>query len=451
MPVPTWRLAVAAAMGSIVVLLAPVDPWIALAVVNALLLVLAVVDWRRAVPPDRLDVEREVPGVVGLDAPAEVRWRVHNPTGRALRLRLADQLGPSLRPDSRRAALRVPANGRAGARTRIRPSRRGRFAPAQVTLRIEGPWGLAARQGPQHVPGIIRVYPPFHSRDEAELRINRARILEVGLRSAQGRGGGTEFDALREYSEDDEFRRIDWAATARAHKPIVRTYRAERNQTILTLLDSGRIMAGLVEPFQRSVLADTAAGRAPAVPRLDHAMDAVMMLTAVSTRLGDRAGFIAFADEVRRVVPPGHTRGQLARVTEAMYDLEPRLVESDYRSAFTESITRFRRRALLVLLTELGPAAAEETLLPALPLVVRDHLVIVAGVRDPAVERWAMAAPTDAAAAYRKTAAVQSLGQRRRLVARLRALGATVIDAVPGRMAPELADAYLKVKATGRL
>jgi uncharacterized protein (DUF58 family) len=180
-------------------------------------------------------------------------------------------------------------------------------------------------------------------------------------------------------------------------------------------------------------------------------MDAVLMLTAVSTRLGDRAGLVAFADEVRGVVPPGHTRAQLTRVTEVMYDLQPRLVESDYRGAFAHTLGHFRRRALLVVLTELIPAAVEETLLPALPLVLRNHLVLVAGVRDPAVDRWAQAVPTEARTAYRKAAAVQALEERRRIVQRMRGMGATVIDAVPGRLSPQLADAYLNVKATGRL
>lgn len=190
--------------------------------------------------------------------------------------------------------------------------------------------------------------------DEAELRITRARILDVGLRSAQGRGAGTEFDSLREYSVDDEYRRIDWAATARSGKPIVRTYRAERNQTLLMLLDTGRVMAGRVR-------SPAAAGAGWGdVPRLDHAMDAVMMLTAVSTRLGGRVGLVAFSDQVRSTVGPGHTRGHLTRVTEAMYSLE--LVESDYLRAFTETLARFRRRALLVVLTELIPEAAAAAL-----------------------------------------------------------------------------------------
>jgi uncharacterized protein (DUF58 family) len=456
-PVLTWRLVAAAAVGSLVVLLLPVPPPLGLWVVNGVLLVAAAADWLLAARPADLEVERELPGIVPLGAEARVTWRIsHRPgpdpgaegsggpgrdprpavlAGRGIRVRVADELAPSLGAVTRRARVVVPPRGRAAAETLIRPSRRGRFAPTEVVVRVEGPLGLAARQGRRRLPGVLRVYPPFESRDEAELRVNKARILEVGLRSAQGRGGGTEFDSLREYGVDDEFRRIDWAATARSAKTIVRTYRAERNQTVLLLLDSGRTMAGRV--------AD--------VPRLDHAMDAVMLLTSLATRLGDRAGLVAFDREVRAVVGPGHARDQLARVTEAMYQLQPLLVESDYRGAFAETLTRFRRRAMLVVLTELAEQAVTETLLPALPLIARDHLVVVASVADPEVRGWALATPVEPGAAYRKAAAVAALADRRRTVARLRGLGAVVVDAPPGRLAPELADAYLRVKATGRL
>lgn len=443
MPVPLSRLAVVAAAGALAVLAVPGDARVVLAAVNGLILLAALLDFVRAPAPARIGVERELPAVVGLDTAAVVRWRITSPSRRALRIRLADELAPSLRADSRRAAVAVPPRGAATASTAIRPGRRGRFTPTELTVRVEGPWRLVARQSVRSLPGVLRVLPPFRSRQEAELRIDRARLLEVGLRSAQGRGGGTEFDQLREYGPDDEFRRIDWAATARTNRAIVRTYRAERNQTVLTLLDSGRVMAGVVD--------DPALVGVGPIPRLDHAMDAVMMMTAVATRLGDRAGLVAFADDIRAVVGPGASRGQLVRVTEAMYDLTPRLVESDYRRAFAEALGRYRRRALLVVLTELAPEAVEETLVPALPLVVRDHLVVVAGVRDPEVDRWARAVPTEARTAYRKAAAVQALEARRLVVGRLRGLGATVVDAVPGRLAPELADAYLRVKATGRL
>lgn len=279
--------------------------------------------------------------------------------------------------------------------------------------------------------------------------MDRSHHLQVGLRAAQGKGGGTEFDSLREYTIDDEFRRIDWSATARARKPIVRTYRAERNQTVLVLLDTGRTMAGRIP-----LSAGAASDRGPegeTIPRLDHAMDAVMMMTAVATRLGDRTGLVCFGEDVRSVVPPHSGRQQLQAVTEAMYRLQPQLVESNYRAVFSETLTRFRRRALLVVLTELASQAVPETLLPALPMVLRSHLLLIAAVRDPQVEHWARVVPADAGAAFRKAAAVQALDRRARTVTRLRALGAVVIDAPPGRLAPDLADAYLTMKATARL
>lgn len=435
LPAVSGRLGAAAAAVALFLLLAPSRQGLALWAANGVLAILVLVDLALAVSPSRVTIGRELPGIVPLGGEATVAWRVTNPTARSLKVEVADDLAPSLRAGRRRLRLTLPARGTVAASTVVRPTRRGRFEPADLTVRTWGPLGLAARQRTRRQPGLLRVYPPFKSREEAELRIDRARLLDIGLRSAPGLGGGTEFEQLRDYTVDDEFRRIDWAATARSNKAIVRTYRAERNQTVVALLDCGRVMAGRVED----------------VPRVEHAMDAVMMLTYLATRLGDRAGLVAFGSRVRAVVPPGHQGNQLGRVTEAMYALEPELAESDYRGAVTETLVRFRRRALLVVLSELNEQAVTETLLPVLPLVLRSHLVVVAAVRDPDVERWARSMPTEASAAYRKAAAVHSLAERSRLAARLRGMGATVVDAPPGALAPRLADAYLRAKATGRL
>ncbi|MPZ71994.1 MAG: DUF58 domain-containing protein [Nitriliruptorales bacterium] len=448
MPILTHRLGILAAAGAMAVFFAP-RPVYGFWLVNVGVVLLAAVDWLLTVSPRRLEIEREMPAVVALDTTAEVVWRVRNPSRRRVHLHIADELVPSLRPTSRRASMTVPRGARATARTQINPSRRGLFTLHRITVRTEGPIRLAGRQRTLELAGALRVYPPFRSRREAELRMDRNRQLQVGLRAAQGRGGGTEFDSLREYGIDDEFRRIDWAATARARKPIVRTYRAERNQTVLVLLDTGRTMAGRVA--LSAEVSEAAVGNTDSIPRLDHAMDAVMMMTAVATRLGDRTGLVCFGDRVRAVVPPHTGRHQLSAVTDAMYQLEPQLAESDYRGAFADTLTRFRRRALLVVLTELASQALPETLIPALPMVVRTHLVVIAAVRDPEVEYWARQVPTEAATAFRKAAAVQALDQRTRTISWLRSLGAVVVDALPGRLAPELADAYLNVKATGRL
>ena len=354
---------------------------------------------------------------------------------RRARVTIADELAPSLGARRRRATVTVAPRARAQLSTVLKPSRRGRFVISELVVRIDGPLGLASRQTRRSEPAVLRVYPPFKSRDEAELRIRKARILEVGLRSARGVGGGTEFEQLREYTPDDEFRRVDWAASGRAGKTIVRTYRPERNQTVIVLLDNGRLMAARIDD----------------VPKIEHAMDAVIMLGHVATRLGDKVGMVTFDAVVRTIVPPARHHDQTSRLTEAMYALEPALSESDYRGAFSATLSRFRRRSLIIVLSDLVEEAVGESLLPALPLILRNHVVVVAAVRDPEVVGWAAEVPADPEAAYRKSAAVAALAERDRTISRLRGLGVTVVDAPPGRLAPQLTDTYLSIKSTGRL
>ena len=435
MPVPTRRLAWLFALSAIALALSgspQPETWI---VVVSVLSALAIVDLVLAVSPRIIEVRREVPAVIALGTPATIKWSLRNPTRRPAVVTFADELAPSLGAAMRRVRMRMPRRSTASVGLELRPTRRGEFLVDEIALRVEGPIGLVARQRTRHVPMSIRVFPSFRSKNEAELRINKARILETGLRSAKGLGGGTEFDQLREYTVDDDFRRVDWAATARSGKAIVRTYRAERNQTVINLLDNGRVMAGTVD----------------GVARIEHAMDAVMTLTTVATRLGDRCGLLAFDQEVRSVVSASNSRAQFGRVVEAMFDLEPVFAESDYRGAFSETLVRFRRRAMLVIYTELVEQAVGESLLPALGLIARNHVVVIAAVQDPAVVDWAHGPATTDEDIYRKVAAIGALEERRRTVARLQRLGATVIDAPPRALPMQLADAYLRVKATGRL
>ena len=433
-PVPTGRAALVVAAAGLSVLLWPFGPGSGAALAALVAVVLLLVDLVLAPRPATVGVSRMLPAMISLGNQATVSWTLSNPLRRPLTVRLADELAPSLRASARRARVRLPAGRSMTLSATVDPVRRGRFTPTELVVRVEGPLGLMARQQARRLPAELRVYPSFGSRREADLRIERARILEVGLRSARSRGGGTDFEQLRDYGVDDDSRRIDWAATARADRPIVRTYRAERNQRLLSLLDNGRTMAGQV------------AG----VARVEHAIDAVMMLTSVAARIGDMPGLVAFDTRVRAVVPPRTGRAQLARVTESLFDLVPELSQSDYRGAFTEVLSRFQRRAMLCLMTELDEALVD-TLLPSLPLIARTHLLVVGAVRDPAVATWATEVPHDMDAAYRSAAALSTLRRRQELAALLRAHGAIVVDAPPGRFAPLLTDTYLRVKAAGRL
>ena len=410
--------------------------WTTLWIVEATLLVVFVVDAAAGVSPARIKVFREHADAITLGETATMTWILENHTRTSATVTMTDALWPSLRATRRSVRVRVAGRSRHIATAELWPSRRGRFPFDDVTVRVASPMRLAVRHRTRSVPSTLRVMPAFPSRDEIQRRMRQPRIIDVGIRTLRVKGTGTDFDQLREFRPGDDSRRIDWAATARSQRPIVRQFRAERNQSVVILLDNGRIMAGSV------------AG----VPRVEHAMDAVLGLTHVATHLGDKVGLVTFDRQVRTVAALSQARVQRARVAEAMYLLEPELAESAYLAAFTYATARFRRRSLYVVLTDLVESAVEQAILPAMPILCRRHLVVVAAVQDPEMQQWATpTAGAPASEAFRQAAAISLLQQRSRSSARLTAAGAIVIDAAPGHLTAKLVDTYLELKASGRL
>lgn len=411
----------------------PGGTWAGLAILNGALLVAALLDARAAPGPTDITVTRIHPPSVVQGGRSTLGWQVDNHTDRTVTLRLVDDLAPSLGADDRGAELTVGPHGVATAATEIRPTRRGRFEPEALTVTAAGPLGLVWRQRVRTVPSTLQVLPPFHGRKAAESRIRRARTLELGSRRSRGIGGGSEFEQLREYSQEDQFRHIDWGATARTGRPIVRVYQPEPNQSVIVLLDNGRLMAGNVG----------------GIPRLEHGIDATRTLATVAVALGDRIGLVTFDQQSLAVVPPSSAATQVARLTNVMFDLFPALLESDYAEVFRSTVARFRRRSLLVLVTELTGASAHDSLFPALPTLVRHHHVLIACVRDPELTAWADEAAPDAETAFRAGAAAAALREREAVLTRARALGAKVVDAEPGDLPGMVADAYVNWKIRG--
>lgn len=480
-PVPTWRLGAALLLVALLVLPFGTGAGALWVLANLVVVALAVVDVALTPSPTDFGVARDVDRVMSIDTTADLRWSLQNPAGRAVRVDLADAVPGSLRIGDRRARLRLPARGRAFADQSVTPARRGTIRLGIITLRVRGPLGLMTRQADCDVRDSVRVTPAFPSRNDAELALQQARRHAEGLRTVRLRGQGTDFESLRDYTPDDESRRIDWAATARALKPIVRTYRAERNQQVLILLDHGRTMAGRMgrtavsdwehdggagsgrpsggpgrrpggEPdggaLARAAAADARAGVAP---RLEHAMDAVMALTRVATGMGDRVGLVTFSDVVGASVPPRTGSAQLTRIVQTLADVDVDLVEPDYRVAFAEALVRYRRRAMVVVLTDLAAAPVTESLIPAVPLLSRRHLLLVASPADPTITEWTTRPPRDAAGAYRMAAALRAQADRRRSAGLLSRGGAQVVDAPPLSLPLRLVDAYLDLKSAGRL
>jgi uncharacterized protein (DUF58 family) len=355
-----------------------------------------------------------------------------NPGRRAVRGLLRDAWQPSAGA-SGRVAIGIPAGGRVVVTTTLRPTRRGDKEAGKVTVRSVGPLGLAARQAGRPVPWTVRVLPAFLSHKHLPEKLSRLRALDGQHRSLL-RGQGTEFDSLREYVIGDDVRSIDWRSTAKRSDVVVRTWRPERDRRIVVVLDTGR----------------TSAGRVAGVPRLDAAMDAALLLAALASRAGDRVDLLA-VDRLLRARVLGASRSEvLPKITDAMALLEPELAESDGGLMASTVLATARQRCLVVLLTDLNSAALELGLLPSIGLLATRYQLLVAATADPRLTELS-SARGDAAAVYHAAAAERARAERARMAALLTRRGVDVVDAPPGELAPALADAYLTLKAAGRL
>jgi uncharacterized protein (DUF58 family) len=429
----TGRLAALAAFVAVALLLAPGAGWRAYWLANLGLVLLVVLDLVLAAGVRGLVLTRSGATSVRLGEQAVVSMVVANGSARTARLVVRDAWPPSAAADPRVHRLHVPAGERRRVETTLHPTRRGDRRPERVTVRSLGPLGLAGRQGRHVAPWQVRVLPPFTSRKFLPERLNRLRRLD-GAVLVRGRGAGTEFDSLRDYVAGDDVRSIDWRATARRDSVVVRTWRPERDRRVVAVLDTGR----------------TSAGRVGDAPRLDHAMDAALLLAALASRAGDQVELLAY-DRVQRARVSGGSRTEvLSSLVNAMATLEPVLVEADHRGIVAAVLKRVRRRGLVVLFTELNTAVVEEGLLPALGVLTARHTVIVASVGDPTVDAMLRGRST-VQAVYGAAAAERATAERRRLVALLRRRGVEVVDAPPASFAPAVADAYLALKAAGRL
>jgi uncharacterized protein (DUF58 family) len=427
----TGRVPLLLLLGLVPVLLRPSisTMWLWVLVV----LVAVGLDVALAPSPGTLSVERLPTGRVRSGQQTFSTLALENTGRRTLTLLVRDAWQPSAGATQNRHRLRLEAGGRSLVRTSLRPVRRGELHALGVTVRSRGPLGLATRQRTRPVPGAVRSVPPFESRKHLPSRLARLRDLD-GRSAVRVRGQGTEFDSLREYVRGDDVRSIDWRATARTRSVVVRTWQPERDRRVVLVLDTSRVSAGRVED----------------VPRLDSAMEAALLLTALASRAGDRVDVVAGDRRVRARLRLAGARDATSRLEDALAPLHSEIAEADWAALAGAVQSLGRQRALVCLLTPLEPSAVEEGLLPVLPVLVAHHRVVLASVRDPALDVMA-GSRGDLDGVYAAAAAEQTLARRSETGDLLRTLGVDVLDVPSDSLAPALADHYLALKARGLL
>jgi uncharacterized protein (DUF58 family) len=362
-----------------------------------------------------------------------VRLRIENPTVRPQRLLVRDVPPPAFTLD-----LPVPVFALSLApgevRTfdyRVRPPRRGDALFGSVYVRAVGPLGLirrAVRLADSAQP--VRVYPNLRELRRYDLMVRRGLETQAVGRPVRAPGASTEFERLRDYVPDDDFRRINWKATARRGQPIVNQFEAERSQNLVILLDAGRSMAALAEPEVDDTLdgGDARDDVDAGLTRLDYALNAALLLSYVASVRGDRVALLAYADDVRAFVPPQRGRRALLATVQTLYNLRAEPVEPDHGRAFDFLSKRNLRRSLVVLFTDLADRESSTSLASHVLRAARHHLVVCVTLGDPNVRRPAEQVPVDSRGLYEKMVAQQLLDDRAAVLGRFAAPRVLTVD-----------------------
>ncbi len=318
---------------------------------------------------------------------------------------------------------------------RVRPPRRGDYHFGDLHLRWISPLRLLTRQARYAIGTSVKVYPNLSGVHAYDLVVRKNRIWELGLRATRVLGTGSEFERLRDYLPDDEYRRINWKATARRGKPISAEYQTERSQNLVALLDVGRMM--------RSPVGD--------VEKVDYAINAVLLLAYVATGKGDRVGMLAFADQPLLWLAPRTGRGQFYRMLEALYAVQAQRVEPDYGAALSYFSLQQQKRSLAILFTDITGSVGMDALVAQMVRLRRTHLPLLVTVADPAVQALLEQPVRDSRSLYQRTAAEQALDERALTLERLRANGVSTLDVPADQLSVAVINRYLELKARTQL
>lgn len=408
---------------------APPLQWIA-GLYVLVVLSLCIVDSRLAGDVSCFEISRQHDTKLSLGAENPIYVRVRNRGRRPATIWVRDEPPDAFEIGTRILAADIGARSSWEGVYHVRPLRRGDYRFGDLNLRWRGPLGLTVRQARIAAAGPVKVYPNLLDVRRYDLLLRRNRLQEMGLRHTRLFGEGTEFERLREYLPDDEFRRIEWKATARRNRPVTIEYQTERSQNVIAVLDAGRMMQS---PVKR-------------IAKLDYVVNAVLLLAYVATGKGDKVGLMAFADNVVHFSTPRQGRGQFYRMLETLYAVEPQPVEPDYREALNYLALKQRKRALVVLFTDLSGGASMQSLVAQVTMLARRSLPLVVTISDPDVHAAARQRPRHSLEAYQRVAAGQLLSERQVALDRMRKQGVLTLDVPADQLSLAVINRYLELK-----
>jgi uncharacterized protein (DUF58 family) len=404
--------------------------WTILAI-DAVVLLVLLVDLLTLPRKNGFSVERETGRIASLKKTHPVHITVTNHTARDFSILLRDDADAILNPEPAEFERRLAGRSRLSLEYLLRPGRRGSFELENLYLSVNSRLGFWRRLATYPLKSKISVYPDMKQLSHYALLARTNRLSLLGVRKTRRVGQDNEFERLRDFAIDDNYKHIDWRTTARRQKLTVRDYQASQSQRIVFLLDCGRMMT------------NEAAG----LSLLDHSLNAMLMLSYVALRQGDSVGMMTFSDEIHDYVPLRGGMNQMNRLLHASHDRFPKLVESRYDLAFRYLATHCRKRSLVVLVTNVIDDVNAMQIDGYLSNLVGRHLPLGVLLRDRALFEAVEVEHPQEDQLWRAAAAADMLLWRHQVLGDLKRQGVLALDVFPEQMTAPLINRYLEVKA----
>jgi uncharacterized protein (DUF58 family) len=387
------------------------------------------------IPRDALRVTRNVPPILKQAQLFQVELTLVNQSETAALFQIVDSPPVDFTGSPKMIVVRLPPKREIVQTYSLKSYRRGSFSFGAVFYRTTGPLGLIQRQGKIDLPQSVQVLPDMTGEGSRDLQLALAGASQAGRRKVARRGEGSEFESLREHQRDDDFRHIDWKASAKRGKLISRQYETERDQRLMILLDTGRLMSPKIGSYRK----------------LDYAINASVHLAQIALHKGDLVGYTIFNDELRAFAEPKKGQAQMSHLVRNLTSLQPTRLESDYAAVFNHVLRRCSRRTLIVCFTDLGDAQSANSLLQAaLPLMPR-HLPVIVTVSNSEVLAVTRKTPENEFEVYRHVAAMEIWNDYQRTLRGLRSRGVATVSVPAQELSTAAINEYLRIKETARL
>lgn len=404
------------------------------------LLATAFLDYRRMEDISLIDIRRHLPHRFMIGEENEVHLLISHRASRRLTLMIKDEYPPELELRGDRLLIVTPEYGvmRAAEATaiyKLYAYGRGDYGFGDISIRWHSQWGLVIKQSRIPACERVKIYPNINEARRHKLSAQRSRQLLTGQRKTRLRGQGREFESLRDYVRGDEIRNISWTATARRGHLITKQYQVERNQSIVVMIDAGRLMTSRIEHLSK----------------LDHAINAALAIGYVATSGGDNVGLLVFNRQVVKYLPPQRGHGQLLGMLESLYNVKAQMIEPSYARAFQYLSQNCKKRSLVVILTDLVDRDASGELLVYTAALLPRHLPLIVTIGDNDLRALVAREPKAVADVYRQSVAEELLQQREEALGRITELGGLALDVPAGQLSIHLINKYLEVKERGLL